>query len=362
LRETKDDARPHDASGVRILLVEDNEMNQQVAAELLESAGARVKVAEHGGKAVQILMEGHQPPPFDVVFMDLQMPEMDGFTATKVLRADPRFQDLPIIAMTAHALVEERQRCLEAGMNDHVTKPIDPDALFATLKRWVGSRQAQAAVSAAQPPRAADEVVLPEIEGIDVKGGLKRVAGNKRLYCDLLTQFATKQREVDMQIAAALESGDRKQAERIAHTVNGVAANIGLRQVSTAAENLERVIRDADSSVPALLDEFSAVLQRQIQAVQKAMHNVAPGQLAQQENAEAFDAQAAAAAVARLGALLEASDGDATEAFSAVDKILAGTVEKAPLDALGTAISKFDFEGALVKLHEIIKQWGAKWV
>jgi hypothetical protein len=104
------------------------------------------------------------------------------------------------------------------------------------------------------------------------------------------------------------------------------------------------------------------VLQRQIQAVQKAMHNVAPGQLAQQENAEAFDAQAAAAAVARLGALLEASDGDATEAFSAVDKILAGTVEKAPLDALGTAISKFDFEGALVKLHEIIKQWGAKWV
>ena len=246
-------------------------------------------------------------------------------------------------------------------MNDHVTKPIDPDALFATLKRWAGSRQAQAAASAAKPPRAADEVVLPEMEGIDVEGGLKRVAGNKLLYRDLLTQFATKQREVDMQIVAALESGDRKQAERIAHTVKGVAGNIGLRQVSVAAENLGRAIRDADSSVPALLEEFGRVLQRQIQAVQMAMHNDVPDQLAEPENGEAFDAHAASAAVAHLGALLEASDGDATEAFSAVDKILAGTVEKPRLDALGTAISKFDFEAALVKLDEIIKEWGAKW-
>ncbi len=106
-------------------------MNQQVATELLESAGAIVTVANHGGIAVKLLREGPQPPAFDIVLMDLQMPEMDGHTATRLLRADPRFNDLPIVAMTAHALVEERQRCLEAGMNDHVTKPIDPDALFA---------------------------------------------------------------------------------------------------------------------------------------------------------------------------------------------------------------------------------------
>ena len=100
-----------------------------------------MRIANHGGEAVRILTEGEQPPPFDIVFMDLQMPEMDGFTATRLLRAKPGLRALPIIAMTAHALVEERQRCLEAGMNDHVSKPIDPDALFATLMRWVKPRQ-----------------------------------------------------------------------------------------------------------------------------------------------------------------------------------------------------------------------------
>ena len=137
-------ATSHDATGIRILLVEDNEVNQQVATELLESAGAIVRIANHGGEAVRILTEGEQPPPFDIVFMDLQMPDMDGFTATGQLRVQPQLQGLPIIAMTAHALVEERQRCLEAGMNDHVSKPIDPDALFATLLRWAKPRQGQA--------------------------------------------------------------------------------------------------------------------------------------------------------------------------------------------------------------------------
>ncbi len=125
-----------DATGIRILLVEDNEMNQQVATELLESAGAIVTVANHGGEAVKFLTGADQPPPFDVVLMDLQMPVMDGMTATKLIRADPRLHNLPIIAMTAHALAEERQRCLDAGMNDHVSKPIEPEALFATLARW----------------------------------------------------------------------------------------------------------------------------------------------------------------------------------------------------------------------------------
>jgi len=143
-RATNAAATSHDASGIRILLVEDNEVNQQVAAELLEGAGACVRIANHGGEALRSLTEGEQPPPFDTVFMDLQMPEMDGFTATRFLRAQPQFQGLPIIAMTAHALVEKRQRCLEAGMNDHVSKPIDPDALFATLLRWAKPRLAQA--------------------------------------------------------------------------------------------------------------------------------------------------------------------------------------------------------------------------
>ena len=164
-----------------------------MATELLESAGASVRIANHGGEAVKILTESDGPPPFDVVFMDLQMPEMDGFTATKLIRARAGLQDLPIIAMTAHALVEERQRCLEAGMNDHVSKPIDPDALFATLMRWVKPAKGHIVHTGSRPAQRIEDTILPEIPGVDIAAGLKRVAGNTRLYRDLLAQFVEKQ-------------------------------------------------------------------------------------------------------------------------------------------------------------------------
>ncbi len=115
-----------------------------------------MRIANHGGEAVKILTEGDSPPPFDVVLMDLQMPEMDGCTAAKLIRARLQFQDLPIIAMTAHALVEERQNCLDAGMTDYVSKPIDPDALFTTLLRWVKARQVHAAGKRCQTSKDAD--------------------------------------------------------------------------------------------------------------------------------------------------------------------------------------------------------------
>jgi CheY-like chemotaxis protein len=356
-KATKGDAPSHDASGIRILLVEDNEMNQQVASELLESAGAMVTIANHGGEAVKILTEGDQPPPFDVVLMDLQMPEMDGYTATRLLRADLRLQSLPIIAMTAHALVEERQRCLAAGMNDHVTKPIDPDALFATLGRWAKPRPAGEAEPASRPGKAAADVILPEIEGIDVSGGLKRVAGNKRLYLDLLAQFTAKQGDAARQIYAAIASGDRKLAERIAHTVKGVAGNIGIASIYAASGKLESAVRDGDAAVPGLLNQFASLLARQVQLIQQAVREVTPVQ-PQTAASAPFDANAASSAVERLRVLLEASDGDAAEAFPRLAEALGDRGKKPRLDALNAAITDFDFEGALLKLDEIAKECG----
>src|SRR5262249_6757802 len=162
---------------------------------------------------------GAQPPPFDVVFMDLQMPEMDGITATKLLRSDPRLKQIPILAMTAHALVEERQRCIEAGMNDHVSKPIDPDALFSTLLKWAKPRPKPASEPVGASPsqmvsaQTGGESVLPQIAGVNVADGLKRVAGNRNLYVKLLSQFVSQQAGAATQIAAALDAGDRKLAE-----------------------------------------------------------------------------------------------------------------------------------------------------
>ena len=219
--------------GARILLTEDNEINQQIAVELLEGAGATVKVAKNGREAVETLSQGRSRRLFDLVLMDLQMPEMDGYQATAKLRSDARFSALPIIAMTAHATIEERQRCLAAGMNDHVSKPIDPAMLFATVGRFY--RPLTPSVSPSAGERVAEGRVggmsddLPSIPGLDAKDGLSRVAGNRKLYLKLLRQFVEQQGPAVEQITTALAQGDVALAERLAHTLKGVAGNIGAK-------------------------------------------------------------------------------------------------------------------------------------
>ena len=353
-RERKDNGTVPDATGIRVLLVEDNEMNQQVATELLESAGAIVVVANNGGEAVKILTVGNQAPAFDVVFMDLQMPEMDGFTTTKLLRRVPRLHQLPIIAMTAHALVEERQRCLDAGMNDHVSKPIDPDHLLSTLLRWAQPRP-QRAREPQQPfgtKRASEEVVLPEIAGINLADGLKRVAGNRRLYRELLGQFAAKQGNAAAQISTALESGDHALAERIAHTVKGVAGNIGITGVQSVAQKLEKALCDGEITASALLVEFASVMDTQVHAIEKALFDSAAARPVEVRTCP-FDREASTGAIARLKLLLELSDGEADESFRNLREALAGAIEKPYLDGLSASINDFDFGAALVKLDEI---------
>jgi two-component system, sensor histidine kinase and response regulator len=277
--------------GARILLTEDNEINQQIAIELLEGVGATVQVANNGRQAVETLANGPQPPPFDVVLMDLQMPEMDGYQATTKIRADARFSRLPIIAMTAHATMEERQRCLDAGMNDHVSKPIDPALLFETVGRFYKPLTLSAnevgrvtpCAPTSNPPKSGAHGVprptlgflgseaevrapqpedLPSIEGLDTKDGLARVAGNRKLYLKLLRQFAEQQGPSAEQITTALAQGDAALAERLAHTLKGVAGNIGAKPVQAAAGALEKLIRDraAPAETDSALRQVAAAL------------------------------------------------------------------------------------------------------
>ena len=253
--------------------------------------------------------------------------------------------------MTAHALVEERQRCLDAGMNDHVTKPIDPEALFAVLKRWAKAGPGQAPAAVMRPPTEAGEIILPQIEGIDVDGGLKRVAGNKRLFLSLLEQFAARQWDAGVSIAAALESGDRALAGRLAHTTKGVAGNLGITGVQLAAEKVERAIRENDGPDASLLEQFSSTLGVFVAAIRNALGvQPLPTPAPRSRN---FAPDAAAAAAARLRAMLEANDGDALDALADVEYALAGAVDRSRLDALRDDLSEFNFDGALSKLTEI---------
>jgi two-component system sensor histidine kinase/response regulator len=244
-------------TGLRVLLVEDNDINQQIAVELLEGVGAKVDVANNGRVAVDTLLGGPIPPPYDVVLMDLQMPVMDGHQATKKIRSDPRFAALPIYAMTAHATLEEREFCLANGMNGHIAKPIDPALLFDTLSKIPRRAPDMVTVGTSAPPEAAVDAAseLPSVDGLDSADGLRRVGGNERLYVKLLRQFASQQADAVGQIRAALATNDVELATRLAHTLKGVAGNLGARGVQDAAASVESLLRDespADATGQAL--------------------------------------------------------------------------------------------------------------
>jgi signal transduction histidine kinase/CheY-like chemotaxis protein/HAMP domain-containing protein len=316
-----------DLGGAGILLVEDNEINQQIAVELLEGAGATVTIAANGREAVDMLSASTKRPPFDVVLMDLQMPEMDGFQATAKLRSDPRFATLPIIAMTAHATLEERQRCLAAGMNEHVAKPIDPGSLFGTVKRFLtprpGTPPAAAAAatpskSPAAPPRTGDAGApdgVPTIAGLDTQDGLARVGGNHTLYVKLLRRFVEQQGPIVSQITGSLAAGDVELAGRLAHTAKGVAGSIGARQVQAAAGEVEKLIRDRapDAQVNPAAQRLSAVLDPLVTALRAALDSpdaAAPPAAIASERPDPARSRDAASQLARLLADLDPGAAD----------------------------------------------------
>jgi signal transduction histidine kinase/DNA-binding response OmpR family regulator/HPt (histidine-containing phosphotransfer) domain-containing protein len=297
--------------GARVLLAEDNEINQQIAVELLEGAGATVEIAHNGREAVDRLERSGDVPPFDVVLMDLQMPEMDGLQATARLRSAPRFASLPIVAMTAHATIEERERCLAAGMNDHVAKPIDPDQLIATVARFCrsGSRRAARDQTDAGDRRlpVAGEADLPAIVDLDTQAGVLRVGGNRKLYLNLLRQFVEGQGPAVARVGEALSTGDLALAERIAHSLKGVAGNIGATRVHAVAGVLEGRIREraTEAEIDASLRDVSDALDPLVAQVEAALgHKAAAAPLP----ATPVEPEAALEAAERLGTLLSEFD------------------------------------------------------
>ena len=248
-------------AGLRVLLVEDNDINKQIATELLEGVGATVHVVGNGREAVDTLSGGPMPPPFDVVLMDLQMPVMDGHQATAKLRSDPRFAALPIYAMTAHATLEERNHCLANGMNGHIAKPLEPALLFDTLSKI--PRRVAAAITpvAGAPTGVAAPCDIPAVDGLDGADGLRRVGGNTRLYVNLLRQFAGQNADAVAEIRAARAANDAELATRLAHTLRGVAGTLGARDVQEAAAAVETLLRGglAADATDAALAQLAAV-------------------------------------------------------------------------------------------------------
>ena len=334
--------------GVRVLLAEDNEINQQIAVELLEGVGATVEVANDGLEAVRKLLDQPMPPNYDVVLMDLQMPEMDGYQATKKIRSDPRFASFPIIAMTAHATIDERQKCLAAGMNGHVSKPIDPSSLFDTLERFVVPTAKGPAVPPQEPAPAAvaeaDE--LPDVPGLNTAEGLMRVAGNKKLYRKLLRQFSNTEADAAQRIASALAENDRALAERLAHTVKGVAGNIGAPAVQNAAANLEKAI--AGSAPAAEIEVWRASLEECLGHLIQGLKTALEG--ADGEPAQAGDPAQVKAAVEQLSRYLAESDAAAIDYFEAAAPHLRILFDAHEFEHFASLVENYAFSEAYEEL------------
>ncbi len=255
-------------SGVRVLLAEDNQINQEIAVELLTMAGCSVKVAGDGCQAVEEIMAAEQQ--FDIVLMDVQMPHMDGLDATMLIRADGRYNDLPIVAMTAHAMSDAREKCLQAGMNAHIVKPINPEELFQTIKAFC---RPTAEIPVVHPGSALPPAELSEdnfrVEGLDVSAGLRRVMGNFQLYKQLLQRFVDEQATVAARIAGTLDQGDAATAARMVHSVKGVVGNLGAVDVFAQAQVLERFIKEGRPAdqVDSELLKFSRLLAKLLTAL-----------------------------------------------------------------------------------------------
>jgi PAS domain S-box-containing protein len=335
--------------GASVLLAEDNEINQQVATELLRQAGLTVTVVDTGRRAV----EAATAQAFDLALMDIQMPEMDGLEAARRIRASgaPWAAAMPIIAMTAHAMAGDREKSLEAGMNDHLPKPIDPDELVRALLRWIapGKRQPppEAATAEAAPPP--DDLPLAGLPGLSVKLGLSRVGGNRKLYRQLVAKFGVQHADAATAIRQSLTAGDAKTAARLAHTLKSVAGNIGAEELSHAAGELERALKAGETQAAYdRLAAFEGLLQQVLRAV--AALAGPGGEPEARLSRPALDQPAAAALLAELRDLLDADLGQAMTRAEALDA-LTGAAEIPPdiasgLAGLRQALDGFDTEAA----------------
>ena len=339
--------------GSRVLLVEDNDMNQELALDLLGQAGIEVVVANHGQEALDILAKDAR---FDGILMDCQMPVMDGYTAARRIRAEPSLAGIPVVAMTANAMAGDREKVLEAGMLDHIAKPLDVGGMFATMARWMARRAPAAGAtgaSASAPAANASDLPFPALPGIDTARGLATTMDNPALYRRLLGKFLEGQRHFGERFAQARTGTDPDAPARLAHTLKGTAGNIGALAVQAAAGELEAAcLANREADLPAALDR-----------VLGALGPVIDGLIALdagQELAAAVPAQATEGditqALARLHDLLQASDSEAADAVDALLSLTRGTPLASRLAPVTRAVADFDFDAALVLVGRLMSE------
>ena len=336
--------------GARILLVEDNAINQQVATELLEQARFVVEIANNGQEALDKLAR----EPFDCVLMDIQMPVMDGYEATRIIRAQEQFQDLSVLAMTANAMVEDQQEAEAAGMNGHIAKPIDPKQLFSMLVQWITPGEREVVQSSAyEQSQAGSEVDgLPKhLPGIDLADGLKRLGGNRVLFRKLLVEFNEDHGNDIDAIKKAVKQDQEDVAQRIAHTIKGLAGTIGARDLSLSAGKLEAALKAGHRA-----EDYVILMGELEQAITPVLSGLGQLNRAPEEArpvAESADRDTIVQLLDELGELIDGMDPESEEKAEELAKALGRQADPALLRKLARQLSGFEFDEALETLARV---------
>jgi two-component system, sensor histidine kinase and response regulator len=313
-------------SGARVLLVEDNDLNQELASDLLGKARMEVVVANHGREALDILARDTR---FDGILMDCQMPVLDGYEATREIRRNPAFATMPIIAMTANAMAGDREKVLAAGMNDHIAKPFNLDDMFSTLARWIRPRESGS------------------FPGIDTRAGLATTMNNEKLYTRLLIKFREGQKDFATRFGDAQTRSDNDTMLLAAHTLKGTAGSIGAKGVAAVAGELESACRDGlpvENALASVLTELRPVIDG-LATLRESAEPVRP--------AVSLDPDQIRIVMTRLERLLLDSDSEAAGVVEELARAVTGTALAAPVSRAATAIGKYDFDRALEWLAEV---------
>ncbi len=333
--------------GMHVLVVDDNGLNRRLAKEVLTDVGVKVELANDGQQAVEKV----QSETFDAVLMDLQMPVMDGLQATRAIRQLEQFSNVPIIAMTANAMQQDRESALASGMNDFLPKPIDSTLLFELLARWAPSENgANMSDVSTKVDHGAISELPDELPGIELQEALLRLGGRKRLLLELLVEFAEDQKDASDRITVMWSSGKTEDAIREAHSLKGMAANIGCNQLSETARLLEMAMKsgEEDKLMPLL-----AEMERQLSQVRESVAAL-PNETPVATKADVLSEEAYSSQIAELMALVMSSDFTAQEKFDALKPTLAEKISPESLEKLSVAIRGFDFDTAADLLNECL--------
>ncbi|MBL8228706.1 MAG: PAS domain S-box protein [Bryobacterales bacterium] len=348
-RRSLDVSLDREFAGLVALLAEDNEANQMVATELLNRLGIELDIAANGRQAVDLALA--DPGKYAAIFMDMQMPEMDGLTATRLIRQDPRTRDLPIIAMTANAMKADLDACAAAGMNDHVTKPIDRKILLKTLRRWL---KPALGVGPIAEEAAAVDAATPALDGIEVEATLRRLGVGFDSLRSMLLRFGDGLGASVAALRAAAASGDSAAIAARAHTISGAAGNLGAATLSAEAKRIETAARAGKSELGDMLgavEDCAAVVSRAIDTLRSAVPDSSA--------ASRFDSAVARKALERLAAAL--NDFDASTAASALAEVTRmnfSTEEESLVMQLRAQVEGYDFEDAAATAAKLLSRLG----